>query len=57
MHEREVSVNIYQNLNNDENTKHKDILHGDIDWDLLKHRAVILVPPDENLCDGADCLH
>lgn len=24
---------------------------------LLKHRAVILVSPDENLCDGADGLH
>lgn len=23
----------------------------------LKHRAVILVSPDENLCDGADGLH
>lgn len=27
------------------------------DWYLLKHRAVILVPPDEDLCDGADSLH
>lgn len=33
------------------------ILHKDIHWYLLKHRAVILVPPDENLCDGADGLH
>lgn len=24
---------------------------------LLKNRAVILVSPDENLCDGADGLH
>lgn len=24
---------------------------------LLEHRAVILVPPDEDLCDGANGLH
>lgn len=33
------------------------IWHKDIDWYSLKHRAVILVPPDEDLCDGADGLH
>lgn len=33
------------------------ILHADIDWYLLKYRAVILVSPDKNLCDGADGLH
>lgn len=27
------------------------------EWDLLKHRTVILVSPDEILCDGANSLH
>lgn len=29
----------------------------DTAWNLLKHRAVILIAPDEDLCDGADGLH
>lgn len=34
----------------------KCLLHKQCDSYLLKHRAVILVSPDENLCDGADGL-
>lgn len=39
------------------NSNRYRILHADIDRYLLKYRAVILVSPDENLRDGADCLH
>ena len=31
-------------------------VHKETEWDLLEHGAVILVPPDEDLRDGADGL-